>query len=149
MNRDFHGKLINLFPQKEKINEEEIEEIVEKEPEILVAPEQSYSELLQKLRGVNDTTVRTALEVVLNLGTRKKIYNYRKTQTIRNQLNTPLFRNSFDDAINFLKQGTIIQEEKNYLKFNWDVFDQADIKNDQEGLMIEIFKSLLNHIRAG
>ena len=149
MNRDFHGKLINLFPQKGKIIEEEIEEIVEKETEIFVAPEQSYSELLQKLRGVNDTTIRTALEVVLNLGTRKKVYNFRKTQTVRTQLNTPLFRNSFDDAINFLKQSNIIHEEKNYLKFNWDVFDQADVKNDQEDLMIEVLKSLLNHIRAG
>ncbi len=146
LNKDFHGKLINLFPIKEKIPEQPPEIIEKKELQKIVLPEKSYSQLLKKLKAYNDTTIRTAVEVVNKLGSRAKVYSYRKIQTVKNQIISPLLKNSFEDAIEFLKQGKIVQESKELIKFNWEIFDSADIKNDPEGLMTEIFKSLIDII---
>ena len=148
LNKDFHGKLINIFPTREKVIEEitELKEFKEvKEIKKLDLTKKSYSQLLIKLKSFNDTIIRTSVEVVKTLGSKSKVYSYRKLQTIKNQI-TPLLKNSFEDAVEFLKQGNIIQETTEYLKFNWDIFDSSDLKNDPEGLMIQIFDSLLKII---
>ena len=149
LNKDFHGKLINIFPSREKIFEDIPEREEDEEDREIKKPDltkKSYSQLLIKLKSFNDTTIRTSVEVVKTLGSKSKIYSYRKLQTIKNQINSPLLKNSFEDAVEFLKQGNIIQETKDSLKFNWDVFDSADIKSDPEGLMTQIFNSLLKII---
>ena len=146
LNKDFHGKLINIFPTRERVTEEGVEITEDKEEEEPDFTKKSYSQLLNKLKSFNDTIIRTSIELVKTLGSKSKVYSYRKIQTIKNQISSPLLKNSLEDAVEFLKQGNIIHETKEYLKFNWDIYDSSDIKNDPEGLMIQIFNSLLKII---
>lgn len=143
LNKDFHGKLINLFPAQEE--KEDLEKDKEKKEE-KEEKEFTYSQLLLKLKTVNDTTIRTAIEIVTNLGNISKVYSYRKTQTVKNQIKTPLLKNSFEDGLEFLKQNNVIQESNDQIKFNWELFDQSDAKNNQESLMKNIFSFILQII---
>lgn len=160
VNKDFHGKLLNLFPLEEKIPvvptkpAEEVRSIqppsLPEKPAIptLQVPnaEQSYTQLLNKLKAINDTTKRTAVEIVLSLGNKQKVYTRRKNKTVKNAIRSPLLKNSFDDGVEFLKQHHIIHETGDSLTLNWDVFDKEDIRSDPKGLMTQIFQSVLDII---
>lgn len=163
MNRDFHGKLLSLFPTAEEVPPAPREPpTVAELPSVLTPPqpppptpeptpvlEESYLQLLQKLTSITHTTMRTAVEIVTILGTKQKVYQQRKQSVIKNAIRSPLLKNSFDDGVEFLKQHHIIQELSDTLRFNWDVFDKEDIKADPEGLMVQIFKALLNAKPSG
>ena len=106
----------------------------------------TYVKLLKKMKVYDDTTIRTAVDVITSLGTNKKVYTYRKEHVLKDNV-SPLLKYSFNDAISLLKRIKIIKEETRGLHFNWDTFEKSDIKDDKEGLMIEVFKEFLKKIQ--
>jgi len=131
LDKDFHGKLMNLFPY----------------PTEEVSPDNTYPTLLKTLKSFSNTIFRTAVEIVTILGTDKKVYTYRKEDVIKKHI-SPLLKNSFDDGIAFLKRNDIIGESTRGIHFNWDIYEEGDIKEDRIGLMIHILTNLLDKIRS-
>ena len=145
--KDFHGKLMNLFPAPIKEFEIPSEEPKVKEAESEVTShDDTYMKFLGKMRTYDDTTIRTAVDVITSLGTKKKVYTYRKEHVLKDNVSS-LLRDSFDDAIALLKRINIIKESASGIHFNWDIFEKSDIKSDEEGLMIEVFKEFLKKIQ--
>jgi len=149
LNKDFHGKLTNLF-----LTEEEEIPIVKKNSDAKPPPqvqfkEESYLELLKKLRNIDETSKRTAVEIITSMGSRNKVYSYRTIKTVKNSIKQPLLKNSFDEALEYLKLNNIIREKNERIEFNWDYFDKSDCKNDPESLMIQIFKEIQNITNKG
>ncbi|MBN1215972.1 MAG: hypothetical protein JXA99_11105 [Candidatus Lokiarchaeota archaeon] len=152
MNKDFHGKLTNLFPTEEEIpTEEETQTIIKSSEEpikpTISFPNESYLNLLTELKSINETSKRTAIEIIICLGNKNKVYSYRTINAIKNLIKQPLLKNSFDEALEYLKQHNIIKEKNERVEFNWDYFDKSDIKNNPESLMIQVFKELINIIK--
>ncbi|TKJ18911.1 MAG: hypothetical protein CEE43_16970 [Promethearchaeota archaeon Loki_b32] len=145
--KDFHGKLMNLFPVPVKEPEIPFEapEVKEAEEEV-PSYDDTYRKLLRKMKTYDDTTIRTAVDVITSLGTNKKVYTFRKEHILKNNISS-LLKDSFDDAIALLKRINVIKESTSGVHFNWDIFEKSDIKTDQEGLMIEIFKEFLKKIQ--
>lgn len=145
--KDFHGKLMNLFPApiKEPEIPSEAPEVKEVGPEI-PSYDETYRELLKKMRKYDDTTVRTAVDVITSLGTKNKVYTFRKEHVLKENVSS-LLKDSFDDAIALLKRINVVKESASGIHFNWDIFEKNDIKVDKEGLMIEVFKEFLKKIQ--
>ena len=146
--KDFHGKLMNIFPAP--IKEVEIPSKVHEVEEAgskVSSHDDTYTKLLTKMKNYDDTTIRTAVDVITTLGTNKKVYHFRKEQSLKDNVSS-LLKESFNDAIAFLKRISIIQESTSGIHFNWDKFEKSDIKNDNEGLMIEVFKEFLKKIEG-
>ncbi len=144
--KDFHGKLMNLFPTpaKEPENLSEAPEVKKTESKV-PSHDDTYRNLLRKMKSYDDTTIRTAVDVITSLGTSKKVYTYRKEHVLKDKVSS-LLKDSFDDAIALLKRINIIKESANGIHFNWDIFEKSDIKDDKEGLMIEVSKEFLKKI---
>ena len=145
--KDFHGKLMNLFPAPIKEFETSPEAFEMKKPKLEVSShDDTYLKLLKEMKEYDDTTIRTTVDVITSLGTNKKVYTFRKEHVLQDNV-SPLLKDSFNDAISLLKRINIIKESTGGIHFNWDIFDKSDIKNDTEGLMIEVFKEFLKKIR--
>jgi len=145
--KDFHGKLMNLFPAP--IKEPEIPSDAPEVKEAKVekpSHDDSYMKLLREMKTYDNTTFRTAVDVITSLGTSKKVYTFRKEHILKDNVSS-LLRDSFDDAISLLKKINIIKESTSGIHFNWDLFEKSDIKNDMEGLMVEVFKEFLKKIQ--
>ncbi|MFW9969459.1 MAG: hypothetical protein ACFFDF_04605 [Candidatus Odinarchaeota archaeon] len=142
--KDFHGKLMNIFPAPIKeVEPQKVEEIGLQD----VSYDEGYIKLLTKMKQYDDTIIRTAVDVITSLGTNKKVYTYRKEQSLKDSVSS-LLKESFNDAIAFLKRINIIKESANGIHFNWDIFEKSDIKDDTEGLMVDIFKEFLKKIET-
>jgi len=146
MNKDFHGKLTNLFTIDEEIPVIE-KPLKEEKPLLLEFGKESYLTLLKKLKSIDDTTRRTAVEIILNVGTKDKVYSNRTIKVVKNLIKQPLLKRSFDEALEFLKKHNIMREKNERIEIHWDYFDKTDIKNDPEGLMIQIFKETISVIQ--
>jgi len=146
INKDFHGKLLNLFPPPPKEEDPGEVEVIEKKvrPTKTKPQEQSYNTLLQKLNSFTDTTIKTAVEIITILGNKGKIFSFRKDNVIKDKMRS-LLRNSFDDGVELLKQHQIIQEKDNRISFIFSNFETE--KANAEEFMIEIFTTLLNSIK--
>lgn len=144
--RDFHGKLMNLFPAP--IKEFEIPSEVYEEEVITpkVSQADTYIKLLEKMKTYDDTTIRTAVDIITSLGTNNKVYTFRKEHVLKDNISS-LLKESFNDALALLKRINIIKESASGIHFNWDIFEKLDIKNDKEGLTIEVFKEFLKKIK--
>jgi len=144
--KDFHGKLMNLFPVPTKEVEAPLDaQEVEEAGTVVSSYDDAYTKLLTKMKTYDDTTIRTAVDVITALGTNKKVYHFRKEQSLKDNVSS-LLKESFDDAISFLKRIKLIQESTSGIHFNWDIFEKSDIKIDKQGLMNEIFKEFLKKI---
>ena len=145
--KDFHGKLMNLFPAPIKEFETPPEALEMRKPKVEVSShDDTYLKLLKEMKEYDDTTIRTTIDVITSLGTNKKVYTYRKEHVLQDNV-SPLLKDSFNDAISLLKRINIIKESTGGIHFNWDIFDKSDIKDDTEGLMIEVFKEFLKKIK--
>ncbi len=144
LNKDFHGKLFNLFPPPKDPEEKEIEEKITQPLEEIYS-KQSYVSLLQQLKSFNDTNIRTSVEILINFRNKKtnKIFAFRKNDVIKDKIDN-LLKNSFNDGVNLLKQFNIIVEKNEKIRFNWDKFETD--KNDVENFMIDVFSTFLNAI---
>lgn len=151
MNKNFHGRLMNLFPQKrqkvlsldtvEKIEVELTKGDRRSKKEV---DKESYISLLNELENIDDTEIRTAVEIINILGSNKKVYTRKKIDGVKDQLNTPILKNSFTDALNYLKQAKIIKETSININFNWDHFEES--KDNPKKFMCNVFSYLLNYI---
>lgn len=147
INKDFHGKLLNLFPPPLKEEDPGETEVIEKkvQPTKKKPQKKSYNTLLRNLGSLTDTTEKTAVEIITILGDNKKIYGHRKNSVIIDKMRG-LLKNSFDDGVGLLKQHQIILELKNdKMSFNFNIFEND--KSDPEDLMIEIFTTFLRAIQ--
>ncbi|MFW9877491.1 MAG: hypothetical protein ACFFG0_30765, partial [Candidatus Thorarchaeota archaeon] len=138
--KDFHGKLMNLFPIP--LTEFETPQIPSetKEPDKEKSSRGNlYNNLLNKMKSYDDTVIRTAVDIISALGTDKKVYTFRKEGTLKNKVSA-LLKDSFDEAIAFLKRIMIIKDSTKGIQFNLDIFEESDAKNDPEGFMIDVFK---------
>ncbi len=145
--KDFHGKLMNLFPAPIKEFETPPEALEMRKPKVEVSShDDTYLKLLKEMKEYDDTTIRTTIDVITSLGTNKKVYTYRKEHVLQDNV-SPLLKDSFNDAISLLKRINIIKESTGGIHFNWDIFEKSDIKDDTEGLMIEVFKEFLKKIK--
>ena len=147
INKNFHGRLLNLFPEQFGTQTGGKTGGTPPKKEEQVGP-LSYKSLLNKLETIENTEIRTAVEIVKSLGKREKVYLRKMTEGIKTQL-TPILKSSFSDAITYLMRLKIIKKSNVNLNFNWDIFDKDKSKNKPEQFMEDVFSRLLDHINKG
>jgi len=147
INKNFHGRLLNLFPETRRIQTKGTQEKAPLKKEAIIETT-SYNSLLLKLEAIENTEIKTAVEIIQTLGTRNKVYMRRKADVLKSQL-TPLLKSSFSDAITYLMRLKIIKKSNVNYNFNWDIFDKDKSKDESEQFMEDVFSYLIDHINKG
>ncbi len=142
LNKDFHGKLYNIFPPPKR----DPEMVKDRGEGPTVGPSaQSYKVLLSQMQNFTDTKIRTAVEIFNIMGTKDKVYTRRKRDKVISELDN-LLKDSFNEGFDLLKKYKIMKDTGENLTFIWNSFDTP--RQDEENFMIEVFQTFLANIET-
>ncbi len=142
LNKDFHGKLYNIFPSPKK------EPDAPKVPEGAsgrVPPAQSYNSLLSQMQNFTDTKICTAVEIITIMGSTDKVYMRRKIDKVKGELGN-LLKDSFNEGFDLLNKYKIMKDTGDNITFIWSNFENK--RQDEEDFMIEVFQTFLTKIET-